>query len=411
LNLALRRKLPSILHNARFVLFTSGRLCTNLGWQMLGVAVGWHVYALTRDPLALGLVGLWEFLPFFLLVLVGGHTADHFNRRYIVIVAALVECCCALSLLWFALQGQVRTWPVYAAMALFGATRAFWSPAMQAILVNIVPREDLASSVAADSMLRQVATVGGPVLGGVLYLLGPHVVYATCAMLFFASALLMMANRVQLPPSLRSDEPLSQRGHELLEGLRYVFRSRVVLACLSLDLFAVLFGGATTLLPIFAADILHIGPSGLGMLRAAPAIGAGIVGLVLASRPLRNHVGEWLFGGVAVFGVSTIVFGLSTSFWLSLAALIAAGAGDMVSVYVRLVLVQLNTPEAIRGRVSAVNSMFIGASNELGGFESGVTARWFGAVPSVLVGGVATLLVVVLWRRLFPQLRRLPPLH
>jgi MFS family permease len=405
-----RQALPA-LRNASFVRFTLGRLCTILGWQMLGVAVGWHVYALTRDPLALGLIVLWEFLPFFLLVLVGGHTADHFNRRHIVIVTALVECSCALSLLWFALHGLARTWPVYAAMALFGATRAFWAPAMQAMLVNIVRREDLAPSVATDSMLRQIATVGGPVLGGVLYLLGPHIVYAACALLFLATALLTLSNRVQLPPSLRSDQPLSQRGHELLEGLRYVFRSRVVLACLSLDLFAVLFGGATALLPIFAADILRIGPGGLGLLRAGPAIGAGIVGLVLASRPLRSHAGNWLFGGVAVFGVATIVFGLSTSFWLSLAALIVAGAGDMVSVYVRLVLVQLNTPEAIRGRVSAVNSMFIGASNELGGFESGVTARWFGTVPSVLAGGIATLLVVALWRQWFPQLRRLPPLR
>lgn len=405
-----RASLP-VLRNRHFALYTCSRLCTSLGWQMLGVAVGWHVYALTHDPLALGLVGLWEFLPFFSMVLVGGHTADHFNRRHILIVAALVECGCALSLLWFSLHGYSRTWPVYVAMALFGATRAFWSPAMQAFLVNIVRREDLAPSLATDSMLRQLSVVGGPALGGALYLLGPHVVYATCAALFLATALLTIANRVKLPPSLRSDEPLSKRGHELLEGLRHVFRSRVVLACLSLDLFAVLFGGATALLPIFAADILQVGPVGLGVLRSGPAIGAGIVGLVLAARPLRNRAGEWMFGGVAVFGVATIIFGLSTNFWLSLVALILEGAGDMVSVYVRTVLVQLNTPEAIRGRVSAVNSMFIGASNQLGGFESGVTARLFGVVPSVLIGGLSTLVIVALWRHWFPQMRRLPSLR
>jgi MFS family permease len=406
----LRESLP-ILRNANFARYTVGRLCTNLGWQMLGVAVGWQMYALTRDPLALGLVGLWEFLPFFSLVLVGGHAADHVNRRLILIVAALVECGCALALLWFALHAVRSTWPVYAAMAVFGASRAFWAPAMQAFLVNIVPREDLAPSIAMDSLLRQMAVIGGPALGGALYLLGAPVVYVTCAAMFLLTALLTLSLRVKLPPSARSTLAFSQRGHELLEGLRHVFANRVVLACLSLDLFAVLFGGAVALLPIYAADILHIGPVGLGTLRSAPAMGAAVVGMVLAARPLREHAGDWMFGGVALFGVATIVFGLSTWYWLSLLALIAAGAGDMISIYVRTVLVQLNTPEAIRGRVSAVNSMFIGASNELGGFESGVMARWVGTVQSVVFGGAATLLVVLAWRQWFPQMRRLPPLR
>ena len=403
------RRLP-FLSNPRFARYTVSRLCAGLSWQMLGVAVGWHVYELTRDPLALGLVGLWEFLPFFCLVLVGGHAADHFNRRHLVIIAALVECVCALSLCWFAMRGLSSAWPVYGAIALFGATRAFWAPAMQAFLVNIVSREQLASSLATDSMLRQITVVGGPALGGVLYLFGAHVVYATCAALYLATALLTISNRVTLPPSLRSNEPLWQRGQELFHGMRHVFRNRVVLGCLSLDLFAVLFGGATALLPIFAADILKVGPAGLGLLRSGPAMGAAVVGLWLAARPLRNRAGNWMFGGVAVFGVATIVFGLSTNFWISLAALVIAGAGDMISVYVRTMLVQLNTPEEIRGRVSAVNSMFIGASNELGGFESGVVAGWIGVVPSVLFGGVATLVVVMLWRQFFPQLRSLSSL-
>jgi MFS family permease len=399
------------LRNANFARYMVSRVCTNLAWQMFGVAVGWHLYSLTRDPLALGLVGLADFLPFFSLVLVGGHTADHCNRRQILIVAALIECGCALSLLWYSLHGMSHTWPVYAAVAVFGGTRAFWAPAIQAFLVNIVPRAELAAAVATDSTLRQIAVVSGPAVGGVLYLLGPSVVYAACALMFAVTALLVVTLRVQLPPSQRSQERFVERGHELLEGLRHVFRNRVVLACLSLDLFAVLFGGAVALLPIFAADILKVGPVGLGLLRSAPAMGAAVVGVVMARRPLRDHVGEWMFGGVAVFGLATIVFGLSTTFWLSLTALIVSGAGDMVSVFVRQVLVQVNTPEAIRGRVSAVNSMFIGTSNQLGAFESGVTARWFGSVPSVLIGGVITLLVVAAWRRGFPEMRRLPLLR
>ncbi len=402
---------PIILRNAEFARFMGGRLCTILGWQMLDVAVGWHVYSLTHDPLALGLVGLAEFLSFFSLVLVGGYTADHFNRRKILMVAALVEVACALSLLWFALHGLRGTWPVYAAMAVFGGTRAFWAPAIQAMLVNIVPREDLAPAVATDSTLRQISVISGPAIGGALYLLGPEVVYAACAAMFMTTALLVLSLRVKLPPSQRSQERFAERGRELLEGLRHVFRHRVVLACLSLDLFAVLFGGAVALLPIFAADILKVGPVGLGVLRSGPAMGAACVGLLLAAWPLRSRAGDWMFGGVAAFGVATIVFALSTSFWLSLGALIVTGAGDMLSVYVRQVLVQLNTPETIRGRVSAVNSMFIGTSNQLGAFESGVTARWFGTVPSVVIGGIATLVVVALWRHLFPQMRRLPPLR
>ena len=404
------RALPA-LRNPDFARYIASRVCTNLAGQMFGVAVGWHLYELTHDALALGLVGLADFLPFFSLVLVGGHTADHFNRRRILIVAALLECVCILSLLWYSLQGMNRTWPVYAAVAVFGGTRAFWQPAIQAFLVNIVPRKDLAASVATDSTLRQIAVVSGPAVGGALYLLGPNVVYAACALLFAATALLIIGLHVELPPSQRSQEKFSERGHELLEGLRHVFRNRVVLACLSLDLFAVLFGGAVALLPIFAADILAVGPVGLGVLRSAPAMGAAVVGMIMARRPLRDHAGEWMFGGVAVFGLATIVFGLSTSFWLSLLALVVSGAGDMVSVFVRQVLVQVNTPEAIRGRVSAVNSMFIGTSNQLGAFESGVTARWFGTVPSVVIGGVLTLLVVAVWRRRFPEMRRLPLLR
>jgi MFS family permease len=397
-----------LLRNADFARYTCGRVCITLGWQILGVAVGWQVYELTHDPLALGLVGLCEFLPFVTLVLAGGHTADHVNRQRILVTMCCVETSCAAALLWFSVAGITRPWPIYAATAIFGMSRAFWMPAMQAYLMNIVSRENFSGALAFDSTLRQLATVCGPVLGGLLYIWGPQPAYALLCALFLCAALLMFS--IGAPPQARQAASSNSRTHELLEGIRFVLRHSTLLGCISLDLFAVLFGGAVALLPIYARDILHTGPAGLGLLRSAPAVGAAIVGAVLAARPLRHHAGAWLFGGVTLFGVATLVFGISTSFWLSLAALAVAGAGDMVSVFVRLTLTQLSTPDAIRGRVSAVNSMFIGASNELGAFESGVMARWFGTVPSVLVGGCATLVVVAVWAAAFPQLRRVPPL-
>lgn len=400
-----------LLRHGDFARFVLGRFSINLGWQMIAVAVGWQVYALTHDPLALGYVGLWEFLPFVSLVLVGGHTADHFNRRTILVFASLVVGLCASALLWFTVSGVARPGPIYLAMAVLGATRAFWAPAMQAFMVNLVPRAEFADAAAIDSLLRQIAVVTGPALGGVLYLVGAPIVYLCCMLIFLVAAVLMWSIRTAPPAALTGVGPLAGRAHELLEGLRFVARNRAMLGVISLDLFAVLFGGAAALLPVFAADVLHTGPVGLGLLRSAPAIGAALVGAVLAVRPLREHAGVWMFGGVTVFGLATIAFGLSTSFLLSLAALAIAGAGDMVSVYIRTVLVQLNTPENIRGRVSAVNSMFIGASNELGAFESGVTARWFGSVPSVVIGGCATLVVVAGSVWLFPQLRRVSTLR
>jgi MFS family permease len=413
---ALRSGLP-LLKRGNFARYAVGRLCTNVGWEMLVVAVGWQVYAITSDPLALGLVGLWEFLPFVSLILLGGYAADHANRRTILIIAAGVECVCVLSLLGLTLSDVSRPWPIYVAVAVFGSTRAFWAPAMQAYLVNLVPREDFTAAAALDSLLRQVAVVGGPALGGFLYLLGAHVVYEVCAVLFALTVLLTFGIH-GAPVRANVDSSVDARGvhvpgrgHQLLEGLRYLRRNHLVLGVISLDLFAVLFGGAAAMLPIFARDILATGPVGLGLLRTAPAFGAALVGIVIALRPLREHAGLWMFGGVVTFGLATIVFGLSTSFLLSLVALTVAGAGDMISVYIRTVLVQLHTPDSIRGRVSAVNSMFIGASNELGAFESGVMARWLGIVPSVVAGGCASLVVVAAWLLLFPQLRRLPPLR
>lgn len=406
----------SRLHDALVLLrarstgsFLVARFLSLLGWQMLAVAVGWHVYALTHDPLALGLVGLAEFLPFFLLVLYGGHVADRVPRRRIVMAAYACTTLSLLALLALTLGGLRGARPVYAVIALFGAARAFWGPAMQALLPQLVPRERFAGAVAFNALLYQAAVIAGPALGGLLYLGGPQLVYGVTLLLFLAT--IALVRRVRVPPGPPAPEFEEGPLRSVLQGLRYVVRTRVLLGAMSLDLFAVLFGGAVALLPVFADQVLHAGPMGLGLLRSAPGVGAALAGGWLAMRPLRDHAGAWLLGGAALFGACMVAFGLSRWFALSYVALLLSGSGDMVSVYVRSVLVQLSTPEHLRGRVSAVGYMFIGASNELGEFESGVTARWLGTIPSVVVGGVLTLLVAGSWGLLFPPLRRLRQLH
>ena len=371
---------------------------------MLTVAVGWQVYETTRNALDLGLIGLSQFLPFIVLVLPAGHVADRYDRRRVLFACYLLAAIAALLLLTFSLAGVTSALPIFAVMSLFGVDRAFSMPTSQALLPNLVPRADFGNAVALNSSIFQLATIGGPAVAGLLILLGTPVVYATVTVLMLASAVMMLGLRGGRG-SQRSDEPVNVA--TLLSGVRFVRDHRPVLGSISLDLFAVLFGGATALLPAFARDVLHVGPIGLGLLRAAPAVGAAAAGAALAWHPIRTDVGRWLFGGVAIFGLSILVFGVSTSFAVSLFALVVLGASDMVSMYVRHLLVQLQTPDAIRGRVSAVNSVFIGASNELGEFESGLTAAWWGLVPAVLVGGAATLLVALSWTRLFPILWRL----
>jgi len=399
----------AVLRHRSFARYALCRLLTTLSWQMLAVAVGWQVYALTHDPLALGVVGLSEFLPFLCLVMFGGHVADRVDRRNVLVVAWSIEALCIGVLLWLTLAGVRAAWPIYLIIAAFGSTRAFYAPAMQAMVPTLVPREEFPRALALNSTLYQVSVIAGPALGGVLFLAGPELVFGICAATFLITVLLLLSlgpHRAQ-----RAATPSATGGHELLEGLRYVLHQRLVLGVISLDLFAVLFGGVTALLPIFAGEVLHIGPVGLGVLRTAPGVGAALTAALLALRPVNRRAGLALFGGVAVFGLCTIVFALSRDAALSIAALFVLGCGDMLSVYVRGILVQLNTPDAIRGRVSAINSMFIGGSNELGEFESGVTARWFGLVPAALLGGVLTLLVVVAWMLMFPPLRRLDRLR
>jgi MFS family permease len=395
--------LRALLRHGSFARFLGARFLASVAVQMQTVAVGWQVYALTGDPLDLGLIGLSQFLPFVALVLVAGQAADRFERTRILLVCYAVELLCAVLLFVFALHGVTRAWPVLAIMGLFGVARAFMAPAQQSLMPNLVPPVLFGNAVGVNSSAWQVATIAGPAVGGALYLLGPLVVYGSCAALLIVAWFLMV--RVRAPGRACVREPATWR--TVLEGLRFVRSRPLILGAISMDLFAVLFGGATALLPAYASDILHVGPDGLGLLRAAPGVGAAVTATWLTVRPIDDHAGAAMFGGVVIFGLTTIVFGLSTGFWLSLAALTLLGAADMVSVFVRHMLVQLQTPDALRGRVSAVNAMFIGASNELGEFESGVTAAWWGLAPAVVVGGVATLVVAGLWARWFPELWRM----
>jgi MFS family permease len=395
--------LGRLLQHAGFVRFLSARLLASVAVQMQTVAVGWQIYAITGDPLDLGLIGLSQFLPFVLLVLPAGHVADRHNRALILALCIALEFGCALALLAFTLSGLDVAWPVFAVMVVFGVARAFSMPAGQAIMPNLVPAALFSRAVAVNSSTWQVSTIAGPAIGGLVYLLGPEVVYGTVAGLLAAAFFFIAGVKTEKPA--RPEEPDSW--HVLLEGLRFVWKKKVILGAVSLDLFAVLFGGAVALLPAYASDILHVGPDGFGWLRAAPGIGAAIVAIAFAGRPITRHVGAQMFAGVAVFGLATVVFGVSESFPLSLLALVVIGAADMVSVYIRHMLVQLETPDEIRGRVSAVNAVFIGASNELGEFESGLTAAWWGLKPAVVVGGVASVAIAGLWMRWFPDLRRI----
>jgi MFS family permease len=378
----------AVLRYRGYAAYAAARFCTTLCWQMLSVAVGWQVYALTRNPLDLGYLGLVQFLPFVLLVLPGGHVADHTDRRLVLITAYTASALCAGTLAWFSLSGLKSVWPIFAVMVVFGAGRAFWMPASQAMTPNLVPPEAFPSAVALNSMLFEAGVIAGPALGGVLYLIGPAVVYCTVAAMLLVAVTLIFT----IKPVRAGDAAESSQTADLLDGLRYVLHRRALLGAISLDLFGVLFGGATALLPAYARDVLHVGPAGLGLLRTATGLGATITAIFLVVSPIERHVGRWMFG-------------LSRSFTVSLIALVLLGIGDMVSVYIRHVLIQLETPDAIRGRVSAVGSMFVGASNELGEFESGLTARWFGLVPAVVLGGVVTLVVVGAYLKLFPELR------
>lgn len=382
-------------------------MATTLAFQMQAVAIGWQVYDLTGSALDLGLVGLAQFIPGFALSLLVGHIADHYDRRLILRICMAVEALATLALALASFFGGLTVGALFAAVFVIGAARASELPTMHALMPQLVPPQLIPRAAAASASSNQTAIILGPALGGLAYALGPGLVYALAAAGFIAASLLISAIRIARPAPARERPSVAS----LFGGVAFVRRHPALMGAISLDLFAVLLGGATALLPIYARDILRTGPWGLGLLRSAPALGALAASLVLARRPLGGRVGRKLFIAVIAFGVATCVFALSTSFPLSLAALAALGAADSVSVVIRFSLVQIETPDALRGRVSAVNSMFIGASNSLGEFESGATAALFGTVPATLLGGVGTILVALLWLRFFPALFRLDRLQ
>jgi MFS family permease len=369
--------------------------------QMLMVAVAWHMYDLTSSAWDLGLVGLFQFVPALLMALPAGHVADRLHRGRIFAMCVFTQALVALLLMWAGYNGFATRELIFAISVVLGLARAFQMPAQQALTPSLVPPELLQRAIALSATGIQIAVIGGPALGGALYIQGVSAVYASAAALLLASCLLTLLVRYRHQPTKETASWQS-----VLAGFNFVWQRKVLLGAISLDLFAVLLGGATALLPIYARDILHTGPEGLGLLRAAPAVGALLMSLVLMRWPLRRRVGLRLLGAVAVFGLATVVFGLSTHFVLSWLALAVTGAADNISVVTRLTLVQLETPDAMRGRVAAVNSLFIGASNQLGEFESGATAEWFGPVGSVVLGGLGTVLIAAVWLRQFPALAR-----
>lgn len=385
----------------RFFWLTS--LCASFAAQIMSVSVGWQIYDITRDPLFLGFVGLAQFLPALLLVLVTGLAADHFPRKRIVQIAMTVEVLCATTLLFFASATEHHeVWPIYIVLVALGSARAFMGPAGGALAPNLVPPKALSNAVAMNATSWQLASIIGPVLGGLLYGISAWVAYGVAGLL--ALTALISISMIKAPAQTKSDEEKSI--DTLLAGFRYIWQQKVVLGAISLDLFAVLMGGAVALMPVFARDILDTGPWGLGLLRAAPGIGAIVCALYLAKFPVRDHAGVILFIFVAGFGLFTMLFGLSSSIWFSVPLLALIGACDMVSVSIRETIMQLWTPDRVRGRVNAVNSVFIGASNELGEFRAGMMAALIGAQAAVAIGGATTIAVAGIWSQIFPGIRK-----
>jgi MFS family permease len=391
----------SLLRHRPFALFLSARACSSFAFQMQSVAIGWQVYALTGSAFDLGLIGLAQFLPIMALTLAAGHVADRYDRRWITAACQVVEFATSATLTAGVAMGWLSMNAILASVTVLGAARAFESPTLSALMPGLVAEGQLQHASAWSASANQTATIIGPACGGLLYAVGAPIPFGFTATLFLLAAVLVALIRMDRPMTVR--EPATLRS--VLSGITFIWTRPAVLGAISLDLFAVLLGGATALLPIYARDILHTGSWGLGVLRAAPAAGALLTSILLARRPLRRHAGRFMFGAVIVFGLATIVFALSRSLPVSIAALALLGAADVVSVVIRFTLVQMRTPDAMRGRVSAVNMLFIGTSNQLGEFESGATAALLGAVPAALLGGVATIGVAVLWMWLFPELR------
>lgn len=388
--------------NGSFVRYWLARFLATFSTQIVSVAVGWQIYDLTRDPFDLGLVGLMQFAPSLLLVLVTGSVADRFGRRMIMALSAFTECACAAALLYLTFRGLTSPYPVFAILFAFGIARAFFGPASSALLANLVPANEFANAVAWNSSSWQMAAVLGPVAGGLLYGISPFAAYSVASILIGAAGILC----VLIPKPTQHTETVKVSISTLFEGFRYIYREKVVFGAISLDLFAVLLGGAVALMPVYARDILELGPWGLGMLRAAPGVGAVLTAIWLSGSPFRDHAGLVMLACVGLYGIFTVIFGFSTLAWISIAALALMGAADMVSVFIRETLIQLWTPDRLRGRVNAVNMVFVGASNELGEFRAGTMAALIGTVNAVAIGGFGALGVAVLWAWLFPEMRK-----
>ena len=391
-----------------FAVYELARFLIEVSLEMQSVAVGWQVYEITKRPLDLGLVGLAQFLPGILLFLVTGHVADRFDRRKL-----LMLCYCGFALgsgllwviAWRGVHGvHPNVYPIYAVLVLVGAANALSGPVSRALLPQLVPEEHFPNAVAWNASVMQGGTILGPAVGGLIYALfrGPSAVYLT-AML---TSLVALASTLRIKPQIKPRTREAVSLTTVLAGFRYIWRHKLILGSISLDMFAVLLGGAVALLPVYAREILKTGPWGLGLLRSAPGVGAALMAILIAHRPLRGRAGPTMLWCVAGFGVCTILFGISRSIVLSLIALLLIGATDMVSIIIRGILIQLDTPDEMRGRVNAVDMLFIGVSNEVGQFESGLTAQWFGTVPAVVLGGVGTLVVIALWAWWFPELRK-----
>jgi len=394
-----------ILLQRDFGLFLGGRFASVLAAQMQWVANGWYLYDLTGDPMTLGWAGLASFIPIAILTLPAGDLADRIDRRWILGAAHLFQAAAAALLLVLVALHTTVTWPFYGALLLSGSTRALAGPASKSLAPLLVPREQFAQSVAWATSAQQIAIIAGPALGGLIYLLGAPVTFAACFVMALIATAAMLAIGTRVVASKDGGTTALQRA---LAGLRYLRTQPIVLGAISLDLFAVLLGGVNALLPVFSRDILHVGPAGLGVLRSMFAVGAITTSLVLAQLPEERqpHAGRALFGGVGIFGIGAIVFALGCNFWIALVALATMGAADAMSVFVRATVVQLATPEDMRGRVSAIHVLFVGCTNELGEFRAGLFASLFGPVTAALIGGVGTLVVVGLWTQLFPSLRK-----
>jgi MFS family permease len=401
--------LGALLRQRSFVLFWISRFLAVLATQAQAVTIAWQVYELARRTssveqaaFALGMIGLAQFLPLFALTLVAGDTADRHDRRVIVMSCLVVEIICVGGLAFLTHAGVATLWPIFSLAMVFGAARAFMGPASTALAPGLVPLPLLPRAIAWNSLSWQGASIAGPALGGLLCAISPGVSYMVIGGVYVVAALILLLVRAPRPQVRHT----ASRVALIKEGLVYVWRQKIVFGSISLDLAAVLLGGATALLPVFARDVLHVGAEGFGVLRAGPAIGASLVAAYLAAHPIKRHAGIAMFSGVAVFGLATLVFAFSRSMVLSVLALAVLGGGDMVSVFIRQSLVQIVTPDAMRGRVAAVSTLFIGASNELGEFESGVAARLLGPVGAAIFGGVGALVVTGVWARLFPDLRK-----